>query len=338
MKYWIPLFALLGLVVLAGCQTAQTPAPAATAAPTAVAAAATTAPAAAAPTTASGVQLPVPPKPTLAPVTFKVKGDGTAVATVNGVAIKLSEYERTATQVRDSFVAEGLDPNSAAGKVQLSQIYDEILDTLIAQELVRQGAKAQNITVTDGDVKAEMDRIVVQQGGEDKLQAALATQGMTRDDLLTLIRDRLLAAKLADALTKDMKATGEQVHARHILVQTEDEAKKVIDRIKAGEDFGAVAKELSQDPGGKTNGGDLGWIARGQTVASFEDAAFALALKTLSAPVKSQFGYHVIEVLEKDPNRPLPDEQMQQAREEKLSTWLDDQKKAAKIEQLLVKE
>ncbi len=336
MRYWIPLIALLSLMALAGCQSAQTPAPAA---PTAAPVAPTTAPAAA-PTSASasGVQLPVTPKPTLAPVRFKVKGDGTAVATVNGVAVKLSEYERTATQVRDSFVAEGLDPDSAAGKVQLSQIYDEILDTLIAQELVRQGAKAQNITVADSDVKTEMDRIILQQGGEDKLQAALASQGMTRDDLLALVHDRLLANKLADALTKDMKTTGEQIRARHILVQTEDEAKKVIERIKGGEDFGAVAKEISQDPGGKTNGGDLGWIARGQTVGPFEDAAFALPLKTLSAPVKSQFGYHIIEVLEKDANRALPDEQLQQAREEKLSGWLDDQKKAAKIEQLLIKE
>lgn len=342
MKIRILLIAFIGLLTLAACQpaaTTQTPVtPAApTAAPVAVAptSALSTAPTGA---SASGVQLPVTPQATLAPVKFKLKGDGSAVATVNGTAVKLSEYERIATQVRDSFVAEGLDPNSAAGKVQLSQVYDEILDTLISQELVRQGAKAQNLAVTDGDVKTEMDRITLQQGGEDKLQQALATQGMTRDDLVSLIRDRLLASKLAEGLTKDMKTTGEQIRVRHILVKTEDEAKKVIDRIKGGEDFGAVAKDVSQDPGGKTNGGELGWISKGQTVASFEQAAFALAPKTLSAPVQTQFGYHVIEVLEKDPNRALPDEQVQQMREDKLSTWLDEQKKAAKIENFLVKE
>ncbi|MCW5853227.1 MAG: peptidyl-prolyl cis-trans isomerase [Anaerolineae bacterium] len=158
---------------------------------------------------------------------------------------------------------------------------------------------------------------------------------MTQDELVGLVRDRLTAVKLAAVLTKDLPTTAEQVHARHILVKTEDEAKKVIDRLKAGEEFGKLAGELSTDPGGKSNGGDLGWFGRGMMVPPFEEAAFALPVKQVSQPVQSQFGYHVIEVLEKDAARALPQEQVDQQREDKLVGWLEEQRKAANIEQFL---
>ena len=323
----------LGLV-LAGCQTGQAPVAekannAPTAAPTV---AATSAPAAKSVTSSA---TSAPPQATLAPLKFTVTGDGKNVATVNGTPLTLAEFEHQATQARDEFVRQGLDPNSAEGKQQLNQVYSQIMETMIAQEIVRQGAKAQGVSVTEDDVKKEMDRITQQQGGAEALKKALDAQGMTQDELVSLIRDRLTAVKLAEVLTKDLPTTGEQVHARHILVKTEDEAKKVIDRIKAGEDFGKLAGELSTDPGGKSNGGDLGWFSRGMMVPTFEEAAFALPVKQLSAPVQSQFGYHVIEVLEKDAARALPQDQIDQQREDKLVGWLEQQRSASKIEQFL---
>ncbi len=329
------LFVLLCLgLVLAGCQTGQAPVAekandTKAAAPTVV-----STPAASSTSVASSASTPTP-QATLPPLKFTVKGDGKNVATVNGTALTLADFERQANQARDEFVRQGLDPSSAEGKQQLNQVYSQIMETMIAQEIVRQGAKAQGITVTEDDVKTELDRITQQQGGAEALKKALDAQGMTQDELVGLVRDRLTAVKLAAALTKDLPTTGEQVHARHILVKTEDEAKKVIDRLKGGEDFGKLAGELSTDPGGKSNGGDLGWFSRGMMVPTFEQAAFALPVKQVSQPVQSEFGYHIIEVLEKDAARALPQDQVDQQREDKLVSWLEQQRNAAKIEQFL---
>jgi peptidyl-prolyl cis-trans isomerase C len=86
----------------------------------------------------------------------------------------------------------------------------------------------------------------------------------------------------------------EEIHARHILVPTEEEAKKALERIKAGEDFAKVATELSKDP--SADGGDLGWFTKDRMVPEFSDAAFKLKKGEVSEPVHSQFGWHVIKV------------------------------------------
>ena len=95
----------------------------------------------------------------------------------------------------------------------------------------------------------------------------------------------------------------QEVHARHILVPTEDEAKAALDRVKKGEDFAKVADEVSKDPG--SQGGDLGWFTADKMVKEFADAAFKLDAGQVSEPVKTQFGWHVIKVEEKR-SKPVP--------------------------------
>ena len=102
--------------------------------------------------------------------------------------------------------------------------------------------------------------------------------------------------KVYDEAAKAQKPEPE-VHARHILVPTEDEAKAALKRVKGGEDFAKVATEVSKDPG--SEGGDLGWFTRDRMVPEFADAAFKLEPGQISEPVKSQFGWHVIKVEEK---------------------------------------
>jgi peptidyl-prolyl cis-trans isomerase C len=100
---------------------------------------------------------------------------------------------------------------------------------------------------------------------------------------------------------------GEQeVHARHILVETEDEAKAIEAELKKGADFAQLAKEKSKDPGGAADGGDLGFFTKDQMVPEFSAVAFTLEPGKISDPVKSQFGWHVIKVEEKR-NRKAPD-------------------------------
>ena len=86
----------------------------------------------------------------------------------------------------------------------------------------------------------------------------------------------------------------QEIHARHILLPTEDEAKKALARVKGGEDFAKVATELSKDPSG--NGGDLGWFTKDRMVPEFSDAAFKLKEGEISEPVKTQFGWHIIKI------------------------------------------
>ena len=346
MKFRIAGFALILAVALAGCQSAQsTPPPAAQ--PTAAVAQApaavqVTAPAPSAQATAqvpqsaqSAPDIASTPRATLTPLTFKTTNGGDAVASVNSVPIKLTDFTKYANQIRASFANSGADPTSADGQQELKQQYSDLLDSLIIQELVRQSARTQNVTVSDSEVKTQIDQITQRQGGPEGLAKALAAQGLTQDDLTALIKDRLLANKIGDSITKDVPTTGEQVHARHILVKTEDEAKKVQDRLAKGEAFDAVAKDVSIDPSGKSNGGDLGWFSRGQMVPEFEQAAFSLAVGKVSDPVKSQFGYHIIQVTEKDANRQLSQDDLDRAKEQKIGEWIDQQKKAAKIEKYL---
>jgi hypothetical protein len=102
-------------------------------------------------------------------------------------------------------------------------------------------------------------------------------------------------------------------------------ANELRQRILAGEDFATLAAQYSDDPGSGANGGDLGWFARGAMVAPFDDAAFSLPLNQVSEPVKSDFGYHLIEVLEKDANRPKEESALQQERQQAFDTWLKEQ-------------
>jgi peptidyl-prolyl cis-trans isomerase C len=104
--------------------------------------------------------------------------------------------------------------------------------------------------------------------------------------------------KVYDEAIKQM-ANEEEVSARHILVETEDEAKKILADLKKGADFVAIAKEKSKDPGSKENGGDLGFFGKEQMVPEFAETAFKLNKGQLSDPVKSQFGWHVIRVDDK---------------------------------------
>ena len=126
-----------------------------------------------------------------------------------------------------------------------------------------------------------------------------------------------------------------EVHARHILLPTEDEAKAALARVKAGEDFAKVATELSKDPGGE--GGDLGWFTKDRMVPEFADAAFKLEPGQISDPVKSQFGWHIIKVEEKrmktfPPFDQVKDQAARYVAQKAQSELITSLRKEAKIE------
>jgi parvulin-like peptidyl-prolyl isomerase len=145
--------------------------------------------------------------------------------------------------------------------------------------------------------------------------------GFTEADFRRLLESSLYQDKVEAALKAEMATTAAQVHARHILVATAEEAQKVLDRLAAGEAFDALAKELSTDTGSGAQGGDLGWFGRGQMVTEFDEAAFSLEPGTISEAIATTYGFHIIEVLERDDNRVLEGEALSTYQETQLQTW-----------------
>lgn len=142
-------------------------------------------------------------------------------------------------------------------------------------------------------------------------------------DLRKLMRYQLLREKLLAQFEKEVATTEDRLWARHILLKDEAAANAALARVKAGEDFGKVAGEVSED-GSKTEGGDLGWFGPGQMVAPFEDAAKKLEIGEISPPVKSDSGYHIIQLLGKE-TQPLTAEEIKSKAQTNFDTWVKAQ-------------
>jgi len=156
--------------------------------------------------------------------------------------------------------------------------------------------------------------------------------GLSEKTIRDFIRAQTLQRKLQEAITKDEPKEQEQLWARHILVATEEEAKAVIDRLNKGEDWVKVASEVSTDTSNKDQGGDLGWFGPGQMVAEFEAGAKALAVGAISQPVKTSFGYHIIQLLARE-TRPLTNSEYEQAKASAFQEWLTKTKSEKTIKQ-----
>ncbi len=181
-----------------------------------------------------------------------------------------------------------------------------------------------------------------------------------------MIEVQLLEEKLQEAVNRDVPTTEEQVHARHILIavrtpqptptpapidsaeptptpiptpepRTEEQALELantlVARLRAGEDFAALAAEFSDDPGSKDSGGDLGWFGKGRMVPEFEAAAFSQEPGQIGDPVKTVYGYHIIQVLAKDSARPIDEATLRQRQAEAYRKLLDEQKATLKVEE-----
>lgn len=240
----------------------------------------------------------------------------------------------------------------------VKQYGPDVLDSLISDKIVELEAKAKNITIADADVDKELQQYVEQYGGQAAFEQALASSGYTMDAIKKNVRMNLTMVKLLepeititdDELQKffnDNKSSfdqPEQVKASHILVDTEEKAKEVKEKLAAGEDFAKLAGEYSTDTGTKDNGGDLGFFGKGDMVPEFEQVAFTLAVGQVSEPVKSDYGYHIIKVIEKqaakeasfeESKAEVKDAVLQQKLPEAYNTWIQDKYTKYKIENTL---
>lgn len=153
--------------------------------------------------------------------------------------------------------------------------------------------------------------------------------GISNKQIEDIFTANLLRTKLLEDLTKDMLPQEEQVWVRHILVDTQDKAQEVIDKMKSGGDWTALAAEYSTDTSNKDNGGDLGWIGKNDSyIQEFKDAAFALNEPgEISAPVQTTYGWHVIQLVTKATNN-INATKFQQNKQAFFDNWLLEQRNA----------
>lgn len=286
-----------------------------------------------------------------------------AVATVDGTVIAKSELDELMTVARKSY--ESRDQEfPKAGTPEYQSVQTQYVAFLVQREQFRKEAEDRGIEVTEADVDAELEQLVKDRfdGDRKKLDAAIEEQGFSLETFRkTALEASVLSDKLFEAVTKDVEVTDADIllyytqnqtqystpesrDVRHILIAekkgdevdfaaSKAEADRIYAALRNGADFAALAKAESDDPGSKDQGGKL-TIRRGETVPPFDKTAFALERGELSRPVKTTFGYHVIEALTavrpattrklEEVEDEIRQQLLQQRKNEAMTKWVED--------------
>jgi peptidyl-prolyl cis-trans isomerase C len=251
----------------------------------------------------------------LAPSVFaeeKAAGEDPVLAVVDGTEIRRSEVVESARSLPPEYQA------------QIEAILPALVERFVDLKLLGDRAEASGLN-DDAEVKETMA----------KLQQDVVREVYLRRYLKERVTDEVLQARYQDFLKANPPQP--EVHARHILVPTKEEAEKVIEQLDSGKEFIAVAAEASKG-GSAQNGGDLGWFVKGDMVPEFADAAFAIEPGQIGKnPVETQFGWHVIKVEERRDRQPPSFEEVKgklesEAQQELVTALLQELRKDAKIE------
>ena len=184
-------------------------------------------------------------------------------------------------------------------------------------------------------MQAELQSNIEIAGSEAAWTEWLAINQYTPEDFARTLRDTLITNRVRDNLTADLNGDVRQVHARHILLRTEAEANNALTRITNGEDFAALAGELSNDETTRSQGGDLGWFTQEELlVPELAQAAFALQPGQIGGPVGTELGYHVIQTLE-FADRPVDPERRVFIAQARFENWLRPLLENAAIERYI---
>lgn len=259
--------------------------------------------------TATATAIPTP-TPTELPMALKVNGEG----------IPVTEYQADLTRLQQAQSAQGI---TASAEDQNNQVIENFTDQLLLAEAATQGG----FTLDDATLQSHIDALVSKLGGAEKLSAWESSNGYTDESFRAALSLEIRADWERDQIINSVPETADQVHALQILVQDMVNAQSLLTQLKNGADFATLASTL--DP---TTGGDLGWFPQGYlTQPDVETAAFALQPGQYSDVIKSDLGYHIIYVIERDANHPLSVDARRALQEAKLKQWLADQKASATI-------
>jgi parvulin-like peptidyl-prolyl isomerase len=159
------------------------------------------------------------------------------------------------------------------------------------------------------------------------LQQLLDQNSLTEPELRTILERSLLQDRVQEAIGQEqVPASQPQVHARQIVAPTADQANDLLTQLQNGADFASLAQQNSSDTATKASGGDMGWFGKGVQTRPVEDAVFALQPGQLSSVIQDPTGFHVLQVLESDPNRALPAAQLTRQRQKAFNDWLSSQR------------
>lgn len=279
-------------------------------------------------------------------------------ATVNGEEISQQELDQMVEIYASNYQSEfNNDPRK--DKELMKEIRQMALDNLVDQTILLQEAKKQGITCSNKETSDAYNDFKSMAGGEKAYRDLLKRSGMTDTQFKAEVKNRVIISKLMDKVTAGVTVTaeearryykehpgkyGKQVRVAHILVKTKEEALSVIEQLKKGADFEELARKVSIEPAAKQTGGVLpGYIEESASyVQEFKDAAMKLdAGEITEEPVATEFGYHVIKVLEVKPNslqkyKDVEDKVIADARtakqEEVWASYVARLKKAARID------
>lgn len=251
------------------------------------------------------------------------------VALVNGEPIRQKDFEQEVSRFETAQHTSGIDL-ATLGDYQV-----QILQALIDRLLLAQGARADGEEINEGTLNSRFQALAVELGGSEAMGAWLADNEYTLDGFKAALEEEMLAARMVERIVKDAPVSVEQVHARHILVGTREEAEDLLKQISAGANFDELARLFSRDPSTRPAGGDLSWFPRGYLlIPEVEEAAFALQVGEVSEVVESALGYHIVQTLE-HANRPPAPEVQQNLRDQAVRDWLAAKREVAEIEILI---
>jgi foldase protein PrsA len=276
-------------------------------------------------------------------------GGGETVNTVNNSPsdnpVAQNNTPEIVARVNDEPISRDEFERELARRKQFTQVSNEqalenaVLDTLIEQELILQAAAGLNVAVTDEEVQAEIYALIAQAGNEETWRQWLAQNLYSEAEIFDATRLQILTQRVREQVitmgNTPANGTVLKVHARHILVSSESQAQDVLTRLQNAEDFAQLAALYSRDVTTKDAGGDLGFFVREDlTTPELADAAFSMQPGEIAGPIGTALGYHVIQTLEFE-DQPVTEITQGLQAEARFSTWLETQRRAARVERLI---
>ncbi len=225
----------------------------------------------------------------------------------------------------------------------------QLIEDVENEELLRQGSPRFNIAITKDDVEEELRRRVLPPKGEgqevsdaqldaeyrQRYQRFLNDTQLADVDYRRIVEADLLRSRLRDKVGDQVPTVAEQVHVQLIQVGTQEEANKALERLKGGEDFAAVAREVSTHEDTSRKGGDLGWLPKGVMLSPFDDFAFSLEVGALSEPFATREGIIMFKLVEKAEARQVDDKAREGLKDRALESWLLEERKANDVQRFI---
>lgn len=253
---------------------------------------------------------PAPPTNTPEPLALTVNGEGVSVAEFDA---EVARY--TAAQQALGKTVASIDATKA------------VIDDLTSQLLLAEGARAAGFTLDDVTLQSRIDALAAQIGGTENLSKWQSDHGYNDRDFRSALRREAEAAWMRDKIVAAVPSTAEQVHVQQILLYNQDTAQSFLQQLNDGTDFDELA--VQADP--RTRG-DLGWVPRGYLLdPKIEEAAFSLPVGDHSDVIATDVGYHIVKVLERDPNHALSPDAALALQELALKSWIEQQRQQANI-------